>query len=87
MAMSMNEFIEKSGCEICGGNLIVGVGAARKKLGQIHPTGSFELTRFGTDVMEALEQQAEAAQAIADATVAEESRLEAARRGKPLDQQ
>jgi len=54
MAMTIEEFVEKSGAEVVGGNVIVGLMADRKIVGAIE-NGSFNLNADGQAILTALE--------------------------------
>jgi hypothetical protein len=54
MAMTIEEFVEKSGGEVVAGNIIVGVMSTRKIVGVIE-NGTFNLNADGQAILAALE--------------------------------
>lgn len=87
MAMTTQEFIEKTGCEITGGNLIIGEQANRVKLGYIGK-GTLDLSEFGAALMEAMQVPGTVyADALADTVVKFRQRAETKRQGKPMPEQ
>ena len=54
MAMTIEEFVEKSGGEVVAGNIIVGLMASRKIVGVIE-NGTFNLNADGQAILTALE--------------------------------
>ena len=67
MSMTFDEFVSKSGGEICGGKVIVGWGANRRVLGAIGDDGVFSYTSEGAQVASSLALGVEADRALADA--------------------
>lgn len=55
MALSFEKFMEASGAELCGGNIIVGIMAERKKVGTLNDDGLFNLNDDGKALAEELE--------------------------------
>ena len=55
MAMTIEEFVEKSGAEVVAGNVIVGITNTRKIVGTIE-NGSFNLNEDGQAILKALEE-------------------------------
>ena len=55
MAMTIEEFVEKSGAEVVAGNVIVGITDTRKIVGSIE-NGSFNLNEDGQAILKALEE-------------------------------
>jgi hypothetical protein len=58
MAMTQQEFIEKTGCEVVCDQLIMGIGPSRRIVGSIKD-GTFTLTDEGQEVLAQLEGQTE----------------------------
>jgi hypothetical protein len=54
MAMTIEEFVSKSGAEVVAGNVIVGIMADRKIVGAIE-NGTFNLNADGQAILAALE--------------------------------
>ena len=55
MAMTIEEFVEKSDAEVVAGNVIVGITDTRKIVGVIE-NGSFNLNEDGQAILKALEE-------------------------------
>ncbi len=58
MALSREEIIEKTGCEVVCGQLLVGIGPTRKMIG-LTVDGEFKLTADGEEYLAALDAQPE----------------------------
>jgi hypothetical protein len=56
MAMSMAEFIEKTGCEVVCDQMIVGIGPNRRMIGYVKE-GTFTITDEGQELLAQLDGQ------------------------------
>ena len=84
MAMTTEEFMRKTNCEVTGGNLIIGERGNRVKIGSV-ARGNLELTDFGNALLEAMNSNGgDFESALADCTVTFSARAEARRYGKPM---
>jgi len=52
MALSFEQFMEATGAELVAGNIIVGVMASRKKVGELSDDGTFNLNDDGKALAE-----------------------------------